>query len=87
MITREIDYRVGGVRYVGSFFADETVSRRRPGVLVAPEGGGLADLDQIMPRLAPWFADPTGIREIAEAALGRPGSRMTAPPIEAPGRP
>jgi hypothetical protein len=56
-------------------------------VLVAPEGGGLADLDQIMPRLAPWFADPTGIREIAEAALGRPGSRMTAPPIEAPGRP
>jgi dienelactone hydrolase len=34
-------------------------------------GGGkaLTDINEVMPRLAPWFADPTGIREIATAAL------------------
>jgi len=98
MIEQDIAYTVGGKRYVGAFFAEE--SGRRPGVLVAPEGGGLVDLtksiarrlaeagyaafamdyygngqpltdfNEVMPRLAPWFADPTGIREIAGAALG-----------------
>jgi len=100
VITRDIEYSVGGVRYVGAFFADDAVSGKRPGVLVAPEGGGLVDLtksiarrlaqagfaafamdyygegkplgdmNEVMARLGPWMADPTGIREIATAALG-----------------
>lgn len=99
MIQKDIAYQVGGKRYVGTFFADDEVAGRRPGVLVAPEGGGLVDLtksiarrlaeagyaalamdyygdgkplediNQVMTRLGPWFADPTGIREIAVAAL------------------
>ena len=99
MIVQDIEYAVGGKRYVGSFFADDAHAERRPGVLVAPEGGGLVDLtksiarrlaeagyaafamdyygdgqpltdfNEVMPRLAPWFADPTGIREIASSAL------------------
>ncbi|HXV01759.1 MAG TPA: dienelactone hydrolase family protein [Caulobacteraceae bacterium] len=98
MINRELEYRVGDERYVGSFFAEDGAGRR-PGVLVIPEGGGLTDhtrsiaaklagsgfaalamdyygggkaltdINEVMPRLAPWFADPTGIREIAKAAL------------------
>ena len=107
MIEQDIAYTVGGKRYVGAFFAEE--SGRRPGVLVAPEGGGLVDLtksiarrlaeagyaafamdyygngqpltdfNEVMPRLAPWFADPTGIREIAGAALGPPPSHRQTP--------
>lgn len=99
MIVRDIEYMVDGKRYVGCFFADDAHAARRPGVLVAPEGGGLVDLtksiarrlaeagyaafamdyygdgppltdfNEVMPRLAPWMADPTGIREIATAAL------------------
>ncbi|HEY1878372.1 MAG TPA: dienelactone hydrolase family protein [Caulobacteraceae bacterium] len=99
MIEREIAYEVGGKTYLGSYYADDGLDGARPGVLVAPEGGGLTehtrsiaqrlaaagyatlamdyygggkpldDINQVMTRLGPWFADPTGIREIATAAL------------------
>src|SRR5580700_3295345 len=112
MIVQDIEYIVGGKRYVGCFFADDAHADRRPGVLVAPEGGGLVDLtksiarrlaeagyaafamdyygdgqplndfNQVMPRLAPWMADPTGIREIATAAL----AVLTAQPHTDPDR-
>jgi dienelactone hydrolase len=48
MITRDIEYHVAGTRYLGHFVADETRAGRRPGVLVAPEGGGLVDLTKAM---------------------------------------
>ena len=112
MKTQDIEYNVGGQRYVGHFVVDEEREGRRPGVLVAPEGGGLVDLtksiawrlaeagyaafamdyygdgqpladfNEVMPRLAPWFADPTGIREIAGAAL----AVLAAQPLTDPGR-
>jgi dienelactone hydrolase len=112
MHVQDIEYHVGDKRYVGSFFADDAHAERRPGVLVAPEGGGLVDLtksiarrlaeagyaalamdyygdgqpltdfNEVMPRLAPWFADPTGIREIASAAL----AVLTAQPQTDSGR-
>ncbi|HEY1448971.1 MAG TPA: dienelactone hydrolase family protein, partial [Caulobacteraceae bacterium] len=112
MITRDIEYSVGGVRYVGAFLVDDAVSGQRPGVLVAPEGGGLVDLtksiarrlaeagfsafamdyygegkpltdmSEVMTRLGPWMADPTGIRAIATAALGV----LTAQPQTDPDR-
>ncbi|HEY2481470.1 MAG TPA: dienelactone hydrolase family protein [Caulobacteraceae bacterium] len=99
MIAKDIEYSVAGARYVGKFFADDAVSGKRPGVLVAPEGGGLVDLtksiarrlaeagfaafamdyygdgqplsdmNDVMARLGPWMADPSGIRAIAAAAL------------------
>jgi dienelactone hydrolase len=100
MKTQDIEYTVGGQRYVGYLAVDETEAGTRPGVLVGPEGGGLveltksiarrlaeagyaalamdyygdgrplADMNEVMARLGPWMADPTGIREIAAAALG-----------------
>ncbi len=96
--TREIEYHVGAKRYVG-FHAAPDGRGAKPGVLVAPEGGGLVeltrtiarrhaeegraafamdyygdgkpleDMNLVMERLGPWFADPTGIREIAGEAL------------------
>ena len=50
MITRDIEYSVGGVRYVGTFVADDAIAGKRPGVLVAPEGGGLVDLTRSIAR-------------------------------------
>jgi len=99
MKTQDIEYSVGGTRFVGYFAVEEGGAGRRPGVLIGPEGGGLVDLtrsiarrlaaagyaafamdyygdgkplsdmNQVMARLGPWMADPTGIREIAVAAL------------------
>ena len=43
MKTQDIEYRVGGVRYLGMLAVDEARSGKRPGVLVAHEGGGLTD--------------------------------------------
>ncbi|HEV2363705.1 MAG TPA: dienelactone hydrolase family protein [Caulobacteraceae bacterium] len=48
MATRDIEYRVEGRRYVGSFVAPDGVEKARPGVLVAPEGMGLVDLTRTM---------------------------------------
>ena len=99
MTTQDIEYSVGGARYVGYYAVDDRVQGTRPRVLVGPEGGGLVDLTksiaqrladagyaafamdyygdgkplgdmgQVMARLGPWMADPTGIREIATVAL------------------
>lgn len=98
MRTQDIEYSVGGTRFVGYFAAGDGEDRS-PGVLVAPEGGGLvdltrsiarrlaeagftalamdyygdgkplADMSEVMSRLGPWMADPTGIRAIAAEAL------------------
>ncbi len=43
MRTRDLDYHVEGKRYVGAYAVDDARQGRRPGVLVAPEGGGLTD--------------------------------------------
>ena len=112
MIEREIAYDVGGKTYVGTYYADDGIAGARPGVLVAPEGGGLTehtrsiarrlaevgfsalamdyygggkpldDINKVMTKLAPWFADPTGIREIATEAL----SKLSAEPETDPHR-
>jgi dienelactone hydrolase len=41
--TSVVEYQVDGVRYVGELALSEAGDRRRPGVLVAPSGGGLDD--------------------------------------------
>jgi dienelactone hydrolase len=99
MKTTDIEYHVGAQRYLGYYAVDDARAGKRPGVLVAHEGGGLsdntkavarrlaqagyaafaldyfgdgqplADINEAMARLGPWMADPTGIREIATAAL------------------
>ncbi len=99
MKTIDIAYHVGAKRYLGYYAVDAAKAGKRPGVLVAHEGGGLsevtkavarrlaqagyaayaldyfgdgqplADINEAMARLGPWMADPTGIREIATAAL------------------
>jgi len=51
MKTLDIAYEVAGTRYVGQFAVDETKPGRRPGVLVAHEGGGLADHTRSIARL------------------------------------
>jgi dienelactone hydrolase len=43
MKTQDIEYTVGGVTYVGTLKVDDAKSGKRPGVLVAHEGGGLTD--------------------------------------------
>jgi dienelactone hydrolase len=50
MKTQDIEYSTGGVRYVGYLAVDDARSGRRPGVLVAPEGGGLVDLTKSIAR-------------------------------------
>ena len=99
MKTIDLEYHVGAKRYLGYYAVDDAKAGKRPGVLVAHEGGGLsdvtkavarrlaqagyaafaldyfgdgqplADINEAMARLGPWMADPTGIREIATAAL------------------
>ncbi len=49
MKTRDVEYHVGGQRYVG-FFAAPEGAEARPGVLAAPEGGGLVDLTRSVAR-------------------------------------
>src|ERR1700675_4606433 len=43
MKTQDIEYTVGGVTYVGMLAVDDAKAGKRPGVLVAHEGGGLSD--------------------------------------------
>ena len=50
MKTQDIEYTVGGQRFVGYFAADETRAGARPGVLVGPEGGGLVELTRSIAR-------------------------------------
>lgn len=50
MKTEDIEYHADGARLVGYLAVDEARAGRRPGVLVAPEGGGLVDLTKSIAR-------------------------------------
>jgi len=50
MKTEDIEYHADGARLVGYLAMDETKAGKRPGVLVAPEGGGLVDLTKSIAR-------------------------------------
>jgi dienelactone hydrolase len=50
MKTEDIEYHADGARLVGYLAVDEGRPDRRPGVLVAPEGGGLVDLTKSIAR-------------------------------------
>ncbi|HEX5262480.1 MAG TPA: dienelactone hydrolase family protein [Phenylobacterium sp.] len=53
MKTEDIEYHADGARLVGYLAVDDARTGKRPGVLVAPEGGGLVDLTkEIARRLA-----------------------------------
>jgi dienelactone hydrolase len=46
MHTESIEYTVDGKRYVGFLAVDRERAGKRPGVLIAPEGGGLSDISR-----------------------------------------
>lgn len=46
MHEENLDYTVDGTRYIGFFAADPARPGPRPGVLIAPEGGGLNDVNR-----------------------------------------
>jgi dienelactone hydrolase len=99
MKTQDIEYHADGARLVGYLAVDDAKAGKRPGIIVAHEGGGLTDhaknsarrlaeagyiafaldyygdgkpltdMNEVMPRLGVWMADPTGIRVRAHAAL------------------
>jgi dienelactone hydrolase len=48
--TEDIEYHADGARLVGYLAVDDSKPGRRPGVLVAPEGGGLVDLTKSIAR-------------------------------------
>jgi dienelactone hydrolase len=50
MRTEDIEYHADGARLVGYLAVDDSRSGRRPGVLVAPEGGGLVELTRSIAR-------------------------------------
>jgi dienelactone hydrolase len=50
MKTQDIEYHADGARLVGYLAVDDARSGKRPGVLVAPEGGGLVDLTKSIAR-------------------------------------
>ncbi len=51
MHTQDIEYSADGVRYVGYLAVDRSKPGPRPGILIAPEGGGLSDLNRQRARL------------------------------------
>lgn len=99
MRTEDIEYHADGARLVGYLAVDDSHGGKRPGVLVAPEGGGLVDLtksiarrlaeagyaafamdyygdgkpltdmNDAMPRIMAFMAEPTTIRARAAEAL------------------
>lgn len=50
MKTGDIEYHADGARLVGYLAVDDSHAGKRPGVLVAPEGGGLVDLTKSIAR-------------------------------------
>jgi dienelactone hydrolase len=50
MRTEDIEHHADGARLVGYLAVDDSRSGKRPGVLVAPEGGGLVDLTKSIAR-------------------------------------
>jgi dienelactone hydrolase len=99
MRTEDIEYHADGARLVGYLAVDDGKSGKRPGVLVAPEGGGLvdltksiarrlaeagyaafamdyygdgkplADMNEVMPKIMAFMAEPATIRARAAEAL------------------
>ena len=112
MKTEDVEYHADGARLVGYLAVDDSKPGQRPGVLVAPEGGGLvdltksiarrlaeagyaafamdyygdgkplSDLNEAMPRIMAFMAEPSGIRARAAAAL----AVLAAQPQTDPGR-
>jgi dienelactone hydrolase len=50
MRTEDIEYHADGARLVGYLAVDDSKAGKRPGVLIAPEGGGLVDLTKSIAR-------------------------------------
>jgi dienelactone hydrolase len=50
MKTLDIEYHADGARLVGYLAIDDSKAGKRPGVLIAPEGGGLVDLTKSIAR-------------------------------------
>src|SRR4051812_33252564 len=50
MKIQDIEYHADGARLVGYLAVDDSHAGKRPGVLVAPEGGGLVDLTKSIAR-------------------------------------
>ena len=50
MKTEDIEYHADGARLAGYLAVDDSHAGRRPGVLIAPEGGGLVDLTKSIAR-------------------------------------
>ncbi len=99
MRTEDIEYHADGARLVGYLAVDDSKPGKRPGVLIAPEGGGLVDLtksiarrlaeagyaafamdyygdgkpltdmNEVMPRIGAFMAQPSTIRARAAEAL------------------
>jgi len=99
MRTEDIEYHADGARLVGYLAVDDRKPGKRPGVLVAPEGGGLveltksiarrlaeagyaafamdyygdgqplADMNDVMPKIIAFMAEPSTIRARAAEAL------------------
>jgi dienelactone hydrolase len=88
MKTEDIEYHADGARLVGTLFVDDTKAGKRPGVLVAPEGGGLVDLTKsIAKRLAEagyvafamdYYGDGKPLADFAEV-MPRIGAFMAEP--------
>ena len=88
MKTEDIEYHADGARLVGTLFVDDAKSGKRPGVLVAPEGGGLVDLTKsIARRLAEagyvafamdYYGDGKPLADFAEV-MPRIGAFMAEP--------
>jgi dienelactone hydrolase len=99
MRTEDIEYHADGARLVGYLTVDDSKAGKRPGVLIAPEGGGLvdltksiarrlaeagyaafamdyygdgkplADMNEVMPKIMAFMAEPSTIRARAAEAL------------------
>jgi dienelactone hydrolase len=50
MRTEDIEHHADGARLVGYLAVDDSRSGKRPGVLIAPEGGGIVDLTKSIAR-------------------------------------
>ncbi len=88
MKSEDIEYHADGARLVGTLFVDDAKPGKRPGVLVAPEGGGLVDLTKsIAKRLAEagyvafamdYYGDGKPIADFAQV-MPRIGAFMAEP--------
>ena len=88
MKLQDIEYHVAGVRYVGYLAVDDAREGRRPGVLLAPEGGGLGDLAKSFARrlaelgyvafAMDYYGDGATLTDMNQL-MARIGALLTAP--------